>query len=443
MRIIKHTLQVVFIFLFLALSFNSKAQTDLGSYFMPTSWGANQLNPSFADSAKLQIHLPIIGYQFFHSPKIGLDEIIFQNGDQNVLSLDAVLDNLEDENEFNSDLEINTLAVGIRFKKFLFSLSHKIRFSSQLNYSDKLAQLIWNGNAQFIGETVEFGPELTVNAFHEIGLGLQYELTNKLSIGGKVKYLSGIGSVVTRNSSASLFTSEDIYQLTFETDYVLQNSSFLEINGVNDFNFTINRFTLDNLFSSNIGLGIDLGLNYQVTPKLNISASVTDLGSITWNDNTTEFSSIGEFDYDGVDLSNFFADDSLEFDIKLDTLEQIFGFQESSTASYQTQLNSAFYLSGQYDLTEKISIGLLYRNIFGNNRNDSAIALNAQYRISNIIQVGLNYAYLNQQADNLGIMGLVKLGPVQLFGSTDNILGLIGSGTGNNANGRIGISILL
>jgi len=442
MKFLLQTFFVVLSIVTISLS-SASAQTDLGSYFMPGTWGANQLNPSLVDSAKFQIHLPVLSYHLYHSPEISLDDIIYKNGDQNVLSLDGVLDKLEDENEFYSSLDIQTLAVGIKLDKFFISLSHRLRLNSNLIYSKELAQLIWNGNAQFIGETVTFGPELFVNSFHEIGLGVQHQLTEKLGLGVKVKYLSGIGSIVTKRSDASLFTSDDIYQLTFNTDYALQTASFLSIDGVNDFNFTIDQFTLNNLFSSNTGLGVDFGLNYQVNSKLNVSASVVDLGSITWKDDTKEYVSKGSYEYDGVDLSNFFADDSLEFDIKLDTLEQIFAFQETTTDSYKTKLNSAFYLSGQYELTDKLKLGILYRNIFGNNINDFAIALNVQYRILENIGFGINYAYLDGRADNLGLMGFARLGPVQIFGSSDNILGLISRNKNNDSNGRIGISILL
>ena len=444
MQNIKLILRTIFVVLSIAtFSISGTAQTDLGSYFMPMTWGANQMNPSFTDSSKIQIHLPLLSYHLYHSPEFTLDEIIFQNGDQNVLNLDMVLDKLENENEFNSTLDIQTLGIGIKLNKFFVSLSHRIRFDSDLRYSEELAQLIWNGNAQFIGETVEFGPELFVNSFHEIGLGVQYQITDKLGVGGKLKYLSGIGSIVTKNSEASLYTSDDIYQLTFNTDYSLQTASFLSIEGVSDFNFTIDQFTLDNLFSSNSGVGFDLGLNYQINSKLNLSASVVDLGAITWQDQTKEYASVGSYDYDGVDLSNFFADDSLEFDIKLDTLEQIFGFQERTTDSYRTNLNSNFYLSGQYELSDKLKLGVLFRNIFGNNKSDSALALNLQYRIAKFIGFGINYAYIDGQADNFGVMGFAKLGPVQIFGSSDNILGLLGTKSNNHSNGRIGISILL
>ena len=444
MRKITHSIQTSFVFILFAFAaINMQAQTDLGSYFMSNTWAANQLNPSLADSAKIQIHLPILSYHLYHSPKVSLDDIIYQNGNQNVLSLDAVLDKLEEENEFNSDLDIHTLGIGIRYNKFLLSLSHRIRFSTQLDYSEKLAQLIWNGNAQFIGETVEFGPALNVNSFHEIGLGIQHEISDKICVGAKLKYLSGIGSIVTNNSLASLYTSDDIYQLTFNTDYSLQTSSFLTVDGVSDFNFTIEQFTLDNLFSSNVGFGIDLGASIQLTPKLNLSASVIDLGSITWKEETKEYSSKGDYNYGGIDLSNFFTEDSLEFDIKLDTLEQIFGFQETASDSYKTNLNSSFYLSGQYDVSEKLRVGVLYRNIFGNNRNDSALALNAQYKLGKLFHLGINYAFMNNQLDNIGIMGIARIGPVQIFGSTDNILGLFGANAGNQSNGRIGISILL
>ncbi len=415
------------------------AQSDLGSFFINDSWAANQINPSIADSSKIQISLPILQYGFYHSPEVNIKDIIFESENRNIISLDNVLDDLDPLNTFESNLDLQTIGIGVKFGALGLNISHRIRFNSSLTYPEELARLIFDGNSQYIGETVRFEPLLALNSFHEFGLGANYDLTKKLKAGIKLKFLSGVGAIQSPRGKASLFTSDDIYQLRFDVDYTFQSASFVDISGVSDFNFDINAITFDNLAFENAGLGIDLGLSYKVSEKIFLAASIVDLGKINWENNANEFRSNGQYDYTGTDLSGFFADENIDFDVKIDTLEEIFAFQKTENISFETKLNSSFYIGGQYFVNDKIVLGLLYRNTFGNDLNRSAIAVNGQYSLTKNIILGLNYSYQNERNSNFGIMGSFKIGPFQLYGSTDTLLGLIGNS--NELTGRIGMAL--
>lgn len=436
---LKQGLKILAIVLSL-FSFNVNAQSDLGSYFLKNTWAAAQVNPSFTDSAKLQISLPILQYQIYHSPDVNFSDVLFQKNGRNLISLDGVLDKLEAQNDFESSLDFQSLGISLRLNKFNISLSHRIRFQSQLIYPDVLAKLVFDGNSQYIGEEVEFDPQIFMNSFHAVGIGGQYKIADRLSFGLRVNLLSGIGAIKTLPSKASLYTSDDIYQLSFDVDYALQAASFVDINGVSDFNFNFETLTFSNFDFANNGLSFDFGANYQVNEKLNLSLSVIDLGTINWKDNVNEYRSQGVYDYEGVDLSNFFADEEFDLDVKLDTLEQIFEFEKLEGINFETNLNSSFYLGADYEINENIQVGILYRNIFGNELNRSSFALNGQYRIKEFLSVGAHFVYNQNRSSSFGIMGLAKLGPVQIYGSTDSVLGFLSNS--NNLNGRIGIALL-
>lgn len=416
------------------------AQSDLGSYFMKNTWAAFQLNPSFSDSSKLHIAIPVLHTQAYHSLDVGFQDIIFNNNGRNVLSFDGVLDALDPTNNFESSLDLQTIGVAIKLGQLGINFSHRLRFESQLTYPEELIRLIFDGNSQFIGETVSFGPSLSMNSFHELALGGNFNLMDKLSIGARVKFLSGIGAINTSSSKATLFTSDDIYQLTFDVDYALQSASFVDISGVSDFNFDVNTLNFSNLNFENSGIGFDLGLHYEVSDKLSLSASVIDLGNITWSENVDEFRSQGTFEYDGIDLSNFLVDDGIDFEIKLDTLEEIFAFQQTANTSFESQLKSSFYIGGDYRLNNNIQLGVLYRNVFANGLNRSSVAVNAQYIMNQWLLLGGHFIYHSDINSSIGLQAMVKLGPVQIYGSTDAVLGLLGNS--NQLNGRLGLGLL-
>ena len=415
---------------------SGKTQTELGTYFLDGTWGARELNLTDSLRGKIEIYLPGIYLESHHSNQISLSDITTENSGSTFISLSSVIDQLEDSNTFENNFKFNTIGVGIKLKNFDLDFRHNTRLNSTIGYPKELAKLLFEGNSQFIGETVEFGPSVDYFAYHEYGFGLSRTFGN-FALGARIKYLSGIGFVRTDQNQASLFTDDDVFQLTFNTDYVIQTSNTIDISGFSDFTFQadlVNQF-----LSNNNGWAFDLGASYQVSNKLSISASILDAGAITWNkDDSRTFTSNGNFTYEGFDINAILLEEDTEFEIKLDTLEEVFGFVESSSEN-ETELTSKLYIAGQYQILEKVSLGaLLYAN--GLDFEDLSYGVNLQYSFGKLAMLGLNYGYRKDSFSNLGFQFISRLGPIVIFGSTDNIISLI---LNNNyrLNGRIGLGL--
>jgi len=254
---------------------------------------------------------------------------------------------------------------------------------------------------------------------------------NTIGVGVKIKNFD-----IENGSDASLFTDNDVYQLTFNTDYTVLSSNTLDINGLSD--FTFQNDLAKQFLSSNNGWAFDLAASFQVTDALRFSASIVDIGSIDWNNETSSFTSQGSYTYEGFELDDFLLNDDVEFEIKLDTLEEIFAFQESDT-EVNTKLGAKLYLAGQYELTEKIQVGaLLVMN--DTDFEGSAYGLNLQYNLGTKSLIGLNYSYRKDSFSNLGIQFLTRIGPIVIFGNTDNVFSLV-SNDNYRFNGRVGLGL--
>lgn len=428
---------LLLIYIAFALCNLGYAQTEVGSYFLESTWAARELNPSDSLRNRIEVYLPGVYIESHHTNQISLSEIIDNNGNENTLNLNSVINQLDDENTFESIFKLNSIGIGFKFKNFDLDIKHNLRLNSSINYPKELAKLLFEGNSQYIGETVSFAPSVDFFSYHEYSVGISRSF-DKLSVGARAKYLSGIGLVQTDRSYASLFTDSDIYQLTFNTDYSMQASNTLDIDGLS--NFTFETDLAQGFFSKNNGFAFDFGAAYQVTDDLKISVSVLDIGAINWTENTSTFASQGTYTYNGFDLDNFLLNDDESFEVKLDTLEEIFAFQET-TSEVKTKLNSKVYLAGQYQLSEKIRLGAL---LFSNNLefDDLAYGLNAQYQLNRTFLFGLNYSYRKDNFNNLGLEFVTKVGPVVIFGSTDNVFSVL---LNNNysLNGRIGLGLSL
>ena len=255
--------------------------------------------------------------------------------------------------------------------------------------------------------------------------------------------MSGVGDISTVNSDASLFTDPDIFQLTLDSDFRANTSSFLEFNSIDDFNvnFDFNDFGFSNFFSGNSGFAFDFGIDLDLG-KLKVAASVTDVGDINWSENVRNYTSNGTFEYDGVDFSGALTGDGASFEGALDTLAEIFEVVETFE-EYSTTLPRKIYLSAIYDFSRTWQFGVVYFNEDAGGVISNAISLGAQARLSRALTVGGNYSIYNGNAANIGLNASGKVGPVQVVLATDNAIGLFDFGNTQYTNVRLGLNVLL
>ena len=425
----------------------ANAQQELGMHMMRDVGLADKFNPAIFGDQRFYIGVGSVYANFSHDAGT-INEIIKESNGQNVLDVNTLISLADEDNILNTNFELETFRFRFRTKGLALGLSHSMKSNTFFQYDQSLPSLFWNGNAQYIGERIDFGPIQKSSAYHEWGLSVGYE-KNGFSIGGRVKYLSGIGDVSTGdNTSASLYTSDDIYQLELNTDFSVNSSWFDDrilfdsIGGSFGIEYGLDDLlSFERLFSANTGVAFDLGLRYQMGEKLDLAVSVLDIGEIEWTENVTNYNSQGSFTYEGFDFSNLVNNDDLNFEGTLDTLEEIFDFQETSRA-YKTKLTPKVYASALYRINETWRVGgMFYGEWIDGGTNNTAVALSADARLNQFITVGATYAWRNKTFDNLGLNAVAQLGPVQVFAATDNLIALVRPFDAKNVNGRVGLSL--
>ncbi len=418
----------------------SQAQQELGTHFMQGYWQSTNTNPSFMPNSRIVIGLPGVYNNLLVTNVTFSDILVEDENGNNRIDVKNAISQLGDNNFIREDLDIETVSVGWQLGNLMLSIGHKLRFNSFINYPKAFPQLVWEGNAQFVGQTVEFSPDIQASAYHEIALGGAYRLGN-ISIGGRVKLLSGVSDVSTDRTQLSLYTSDDIYQLNLDADFRVNTSGALFYNGFDDLviDFNFGRFETKNFLSKNSGIAFDLGASAQFG-KLGLAASVIDIGEITWKDEVKNYSLLGDYEYEGLDIAREVLEDSTDIGSALDTLQAIYEPTET-TNSYRTKLPGRVYLSATYQLSEKLQLGGLFYTERFRGENFPAVAVSAQYKLNKFLQFGGLYAFRNDTFDNLGVNAAVTVGPVQIVAATDNILTAFQVNNSNNANVRLGINL--
>lgn len=415
----------------------SRGQQEFGTAFLSGLNQSNWANPSFFNNDRLVISLPSFFYNLSHTGATVNQLIHINNAGEKVFDLGRVLPEFDDTNVVKANINLSTFGIAYQVEKWQLSFRHEVWHSAYSKYSKDLLELAWNGNAQYLDETVEFAPDASLTSYHSLGFGAAYQLADKFTLGARVKWLNGIANLSTPSSDASVLTDANVYELTFETDFQINSSSLLDIDGLTDVAFRMKYLSIFN----NPGLAIDLGASWQINDNLQVGASVLDIGQIKWKTKVRNYTTTGTHVYEGLNLSHIIRSDSISFAGTLDTLAEILGFDETNF-NYTTQLPHRYLLSGSYRANEDWLFGIL---LYGENfRNEftPGLALSARARINEQLLLGGHYTIRNQTYFNFGFSAIYLWRFVQFYLVTDNILTGFLPYSSQQANGRIGANLL-
>jgi hypothetical protein len=109
---------------------------------------------------------------------------------------------------------------------------------------------------------------------------------------------------------------------------------------------------------------------------------------------------------------------------------------------YITTLPAQLFLGGSYQIREKLSLGVVNRNLFLRRKIHSSLTLTATSELTEGILATLSWSYLNNSIKNIGA-GFAFYGKgVQLHVVSDNILGFFYPFDTRTINLRMGASVM-
>jgi hypothetical protein len=269
--------------------------------------------------------------------------------------------------------------------------------------------------------------------YREVGLGFSKNFTDKLRIGIKGKLLFGIADASIDNKSLAITVNDD-YSHTFDANLAVNLSGPVNVymdskHNIDSVKFDDNRFKtssgITNFFSGkkNMGLGLDIGATYDITERLVVSASITDLGYIRWNKDITNLQANNQFKFSGLNMLDFFNGTKTIDDLGKDYLDSLKNaFQVSKSAkAYTTYLPFGISVGGSYNVTKQFSVGLLSYSRIIEKQIREALTLSANINLGNALSASLSYTAENYQYNNLGAGLAFRAGIAQFYMVTDRI----------------------
>lgn len=488
-------------FIMLVCTLSANAQFLRTSYFMEGTHYRQQLNPALTPT-KGYFNLPVIGAvnATVGSTSLGYQDIIdiIDDGDDFYTKPDF-MNRLKDNNKLNVNFSTEILSArwykGKNFWSFNIGLRTDIganltkNMFTFLNEMETVEENWRNSNYDISGQ------QLNINAYTEIGLGLSRQINSRLTVGARVKALLGIGNMELKLNrvamSANLPSDQQINQWSSESYWNSMTpsqaaqaaqelkdkfnnyhanltvgaelkSSFkgLELQEeegkdyVTDFDFDSGKLGI-----AGYGFGIDLGASYKILDNLTVSASVLDLGFISWSKSSTKIASANPdpIDIKGSTYANMVdpnnpntvmnAVNQLQNDAQGymdrvtngDVLDYDMLQLEVSDAkeSRKSRLASTLVLGAEYGFfNNKLAVGVLSTTRFVQPDALTELTFSANYRPKSWFNVALSYSAIQSAGKSFGL-GL-KLGP--LFVGTDYMF--LGKNS-NSVNGFVGVSIPL
>jgi len=368
--------------------------------------------------------------------------------------VDSFLDDINNKNSIEPQFSIPLFGLGFSVGNNSYINFDIIdRVEGNLVIPGDLFELALRGNEAFKGSTIDLSSlRGDLRYFREFGLGFSNDVTDKLRIGIRAKVLFGIAGAHIDNKALGI-TISDTYTHTLDADVMLNISAPVNVY-VDDENKLDSILIDDETFetrsgvsgflkgASNIGMGLDLGVIYDLTDNISLSAAITDIGFISWKANPSNLGVNGHFEFSGFDMTEV-INGTKTFDElggeMVDSLADSFRFSYSNNP-FTTYLPPKVYLGANLSLTNYFSVGLLsYTQIIGEQVKES-ITMSGNFNFSNIIATSISYTASNHRFDNLGLGLYFRPGIFQFYVLSDRIPVswnklIINDGQNNNSSG--------
>ncbi|MDD2635430.1 MAG: DUF5723 family protein [Bacteroidales bacterium] len=462
----------ILLLVFAGVFISANAQQALTMYNMDRVLQSQFINPAIDVQYKFHIgglFVPIAGqlpppiyfnygnnsFYYNHLIHMGKND----KADNLVLDIPLFMDKLKKTTHMRFDTQIELINVGIKLENMFLTvaITEKINYGLSLPYD--IFEFTLNGNMPYMQENKPhdfsgFGVNLT--HYRELAVGGSMQANDDLTIGGRVKLLFGMGNVNTNFKELSLYTDPDDYSMTFTTDMNVHTSLpfYFDMNmlDMDSVGMSINESSLnafeDNpvgyfLNLKNIGLGFDLGVNYKLSPEIDLYASVTDFGFISWNNNPQNFSSKGQYDFHGLEVELWESEEEMDESLKEfgDSLFNIFKPSLVETG-YITWLPSSIYVGGKYKFHDLLHFTALYRGEFYHKSYMQSLSLGVNSNITDWFSAHLSYSLAHRTANHVGFGFSARLGPVNWYIVTDSFTNMIWPQKATNINLRMGCNIV-
>lgn len=432
----------------MAVGCSAAAQTINSAYFTEDYKFRHMLNPAFGNEQNY-VSIPALGNISVNTHgNFGYRDVIMSNpmypslSDKKMTTFlnpyisaeDALSGFSTGNNRITGDVSLTILSAGFKAFGGYNTIEINSRTTTGVSLPYELFEFAKNtGNHSYnIGDI-----NAHAQSFAEIAFGHSRQINDKLRLGTKLKVLVGLGraDVKMRNMKADL-TAEDKWTITGEATADVSMKGFSYVSEEKKYNIEgsgtyerVNDVDLDGVGVGGFGMAIDLGGVYEINEDWTVSASVLDLGFISWTNDMLAENRSKSFVFNGFHDVSVTSDRGEEIDTKVDRYgDQLADFANltdmGDKGGRSTGIGATINVGAEYTLPvyRKVSFGALCTSRINGAYSWTEGRLSANYAPLNWLDGGVSFA-VNSFTTSMGwVLNLHPKG-YNFFIGMDHILG--------------------
>ncbi|WP_439132549.1 DUF5723 family protein [Polaribacter sp.] len=420
------------------------------------------LNPASETNYKFHIGFPLLSGISFDASSTGfvLTDIFAEDGIHINDKISKALQHLTSKDFLTLNTQIEVLNAGFRLNDSLYL---SFGFYEELEligyYPKDLVTLITEGNNAYLNKNfmvsqINFNAEF-LGVLH---IGLAKQVNENLRLGLRFKMYSSALHIETNNNTGTFTTAEgtnNLFTHYFNNINLASRTAGLIDTGTEEYIDDFGKYFGNTFLGSNMGIGFDFGVFRKISPQLEFSASILDLGFVYHKSNIKNTKVEGNFSFEGVDLlfntnnSNYWDALNRRFRRDLPTTEN----QNSYFSWRPTKINAALkYRFGEkksrrcYDYTYKDfftdAVGLQLYSVL--RPTGSQLALTGFYEkaLTKKIFTKFTYTVDDFSLANIGAGISAQLGKFNMFTMVDNILSYNNLSSSNHLSLQVGFNLI-
>lgn len=386
------------------------------AYFMDNAPVANAMNPAMVPH-RGYFSIPVIGMtEFSLTSKDFSPKDLFYVNSQDKLStfmdqeydLNEFLGKLGKDNAFTTDINLGIINAGWHTPKGFWTIDMGLKTSLGMSIPKNMFEfmrkastgegLMTNGNYMF----ENFNFNLDMHA--EVGVGHARPVTDRLTVGMKVKAILGLASIDMKIQKFGATFNLSSMEWSGESKGSIKGSckgAKFEQNpdgSVKDIEF-------DTPGVSGFGAGVDFGATYRLMDNLRLAASVTDLGFIAWSKNSALSASA-----DGA-----FTSDDFTVDADQDAMDQLgdvfsnmvdmMSAKVDDPQATTTMLRTTVNIGAEYTiLNNLLGFGVLSSTRFVEPATYTELTAIATVRPKTWFTGSLSYSFIHSKSESFGLV---------------------------------------
>ncbi len=379
------------------------AQNFRTGYFLDGYMYKYQLNPAFQGERGF-IALPVLGgtalgletnlsaSTFFYPAADGTLKT-FLHPD---ITDKQFMSQIKNSNPSNTSIDLNVLALGFRAGKTYHTLDFSLKAGLNTSLPGDVFRFLKVGGSD--GNPVyDLSPlSVNLNSYLQAAYGFSIKIKDCISVGVRAKLLLGLASLQSDISNLQLSMTQDKWMVNAGGQIIASSVAGSLIQGTDD--DAIMDELMNVINGSNMGAAFDLGVSVDFLKYFTASASVLDLGFITWKNSTRFTYGPDTWEYTGFDnISTGGSDNDIEdaLNAKLDELGQVFTFDNPEPVDKYTQKLACTALLGlefRMPFYKRLSVGVLGTHRFEGPRSWTEGRLSANLAFLRWFSLSANYA---------------------------------------------------